>query len=251
MESAYTSPLPTSVGDLFALRAQRYKTNERTAMDNGISKNLQKLDEFLLTGNVSDEAMLLSELDGFLAGVIVCPDLIMPSTWMPAIWAGQPPVYDDMKQAQTINGLIMDHYNDIIESLNDGQYRPVYDIDTDDSILWETWAEGFAGASGLAPDAWHIFIKDQNKDIQTAFFMLARLGQLATYNRDLEPMDMDVELKKLASEIIPLHVETLHHARLSTTPQSPKPANQNQPKVGRNAPCPCGSGKKYKKCCLT
>ncbi len=24
----------------------------------------------------------------------------------------------------------------------------------------------------------------------------------------------------------------------------------NVPKVGRNAPCPCGSGKKYKKCCL-
>jgi len=22
------------------------------------------------------------------------------------------------------------------------------------------------------------------------------------------------------------------------------------PKVGRNAPCPCGSGKKYKNCCL-
>jgi hypothetical protein len=25
---------------------------------------------------------------------------------------------------------------------------------------------------------------------------------------------------------------------------------KNSPKVGRNAPCPCGSGKKYKKCCL-
>jgi hypothetical protein len=23
------------------------------------------------------------------------------------------------------------------------------------------------------------------------------------------------------------------------------------PKVGRNDPCPCGSGKKYKKCCLS
>ena len=22
------------------------------------------------------------------------------------------------------------------------------------------------------------------------------------------------------------------------------------PKIGRNLPCPCGSGKKYKKCCL-
>jgi SEC-C motif-containing protein len=24
---------------------------------------------------------------------------------------------------------------------------------------------------------------------------------------------------------------------------------RSQPKVGRNDPCPCGSGKKYKKCC--
>ena len=28
-----------------------------------------------------------------------------------------------------------------------------------------------------------------------------------------------------------------------------KPAKRSEPKVGRNAPCPCGSGKKYKKCC--
>ncbi|MFC1835200.1 preprotein translocase subunit SecA [Thermodesulfobacteriota bacterium] len=29
----------------------------------------------------------------------------------------------------------------------------------------------------------------------------------------------------------------------------PKPVRRKQKKVGRNAPCPCGSGKKYKKCC--
>lgn len=27
------------------------------------------------------------------------------------------------------------------------------------------------------------------------------------------------------------------------------PIRREQPKVGRNDPCPCGSGKKYKKCC--
>ncbi|MFC1868389.1 YchJ family protein [Thermodesulfobacteriota bacterium] len=32
------------------------------------------------------------------------------------------------------------------------------------------------------------------------------------------------------------------------TPKS-KPAVRQSPKIGRNAPCPCGSGKKYKKCC--
>ena len=28
-----------------------------------------------------------------------------------------------------------------------------------------------------------------------------------------------------------------------------KPVKRSEKKVGRNAPCPCGSGKKYKKCC--
>ena len=28
-----------------------------------------------------------------------------------------------------------------------------------------------------------------------------------------------------------------------------KPATRSAKKIGRNAPCPCGSGKKFKKCC--
>ncbi len=32
-------------------------------------------------------------------------------------------------------------------------------------------------------------------------------------------------------------------------PQAAKPIESGHPKVGRNDPCPCGSGKKYKKCC--
>ena len=33
--------------------------------------------------------------------------------------------------------------------------------------------------------------------------------------------------------------------------EAPKqqPKRNVEPKVGRNDPCPCGSGKKYKKCC--
>jgi preprotein translocase subunit SecA len=45
----------------------------------------------------------------------------------------------------------------------------------------------------------------------------------------------------------------------AATPESPRPARtggddvvkqvrRDEPKVGRNDPCPCGSGKKYKKC---
>ena len=32
--------------------------------------------------------------------------------------------------------------------------------------------------------------------------------------------------------------------------QNPPVTLQNKRKVGRNDPCPCGSGKKFKKCCI-
>jgi preprotein translocase subunit SecA len=32
-------------------------------------------------------------------------------------------------------------------------------------------------------------------------------------------------------------------------PKAPQPIRNDGPKVGRNDPCPCGSGRKYKKCC--
>jgi preprotein translocase subunit SecA len=30
---------------------------------------------------------------------------------------------------------------------------------------------------------------------------------------------------------------------------TPEPKKRKDSKVGRNSPCPCGSGKKFKKCC--
>ena len=32
-------------------------------------------------------------------------------------------------------------------------------------------------------------------------------------------------------------------------PAARRPQQREEPKVGRNDPCPCGSGQKYKKCC--
>ena len=41
------------------------------------------------------------------------------------------------------------------------------------------------------------------------------------------------------------------HKRAGVTDQNIQPAEPvKKKKIGRNEPCPCGSGKKYKKCCL-
>ncbi len=44
------------------------------------------------------------------------------------------------------------------------------------------------------------------------------------------------------------HVHGPHCAHGHHHPQAP--VVRAGPKVGRNDPCPCGSGKKHKKCCL-
>ena len=38
------------------------------------------------------------------------------------------------------------------------------------------------------------------------------------------------------------------HMNLNGTPKE-TPYKRSNPKINRNAPCPCGSGKKHKKCC--
>ena len=52
------------------------------------------------------------------------------------------------------------------------------------------------------------------------------------------------------------HVETAIFGRedgkwvyVGQVPEKGQPIRREQPKVGRNDPCPCGSGKKFKKCC--
>ena len=39
------------------------------------------------------------------------------------------------------------------------------------------------------------------------------------------------------------------HSNLTGPESGSTPKHRTVEKIGRNAPCPCGSGKKYKKCC--
>ena len=221
-------------------------------MSDTLSRKLRRLDDFLRSDAVGDEAMLLSELDGFLAGLIICPDMIMPSEWLPIVWGDDDgPIFDGVEQAQTISSLIMDHYNDIIRDLDRSQYRPIYDGDPDDPSLCDLWLDGFGHAMRLRPEAWQVYAHENDADLQRAMFVLGRLKVLATLSpQDITPLAIDEELEKLAPDLIPAHVEVLHQARLARAKPGSLAANENRPKVGRNEPCPCGSGKKFKKCCM-
>jgi len=63
--------------------------------------------------------------------------------------------------------------------------------------------------------------------------------------------DMADSLFEAASELIPQEEVEQFRKRQEKHYIDPTPSEpvRTEPKIGRNEPCPCGSGKKYKKCC--
>jgi len=62
----------------------------------------------------------------------------------------------------------------------------------------------------------------------------------------------DGEVEKI-QRAVTRNVRAIHAywlARRSEHESVVRPVRQSEARVGRNDPCPCGSGKKYKKCCL-
>jgi uncharacterized protein len=217
-----------------------------------IPRRLKLLEKKLANLPADSDAMLVSELDGFLAGILVCPDLIMPGEWLPLVWGGDEdaePVFENAHQAEQLVGLVMEHYNATAHDLQSGRYVPVFEVDTrHDDVLWELWIEGFETAMQLRPESWGPLLQS-DEDTRTALAGLILLTRINQGDSGL-PDDEIQELTEKAPDLIAAWVEILNAWRVSqhlgSQPATPAPSFG---KVGRNDPCPCGSGKKYKKCC--
>ena len=214
--------------------------------------HLERLDQALADLPDACEAMLLSELDGFLAGVIVSPELVGPGEWLKRIWGGDGedtlPAFDDLNGVQRFIDLVMRHYNDIVRALDrPGAYAPIFEVDTrHDETLWELWIDGFARAMDLRPQGWQRIVDSGDED---AIAVLAGIAALIAIERGESELDEEeiAAFDAEAPDALGDWVEILHawrraHDRVQAAPIA-------RPKVGRNDPCPCGSGRKYKKCC--
>lgn len=206
---------------------------------------LDELDDILL--NQFDDGMLLSELDGYLTGLIVSPDLVPPSRWLKPVWGDAPPPFEDAAAMQRFLDLMMAHHNALLESLNaPGGYEPILDTDPrTGEILWEMWVDGFTAAMKLAPAGWNRIRASDDAGAKTALTGIIELA--AVSDGPIQPdEDEQQHWDRQATAFIPIWVQLLHEWRLENDANRP---GAGHAKVGRNDPCPCGSGKKYKKCC--
>lgn len=216
------------------------------------SPRLRRLDGALANLPAESEAMLLSDLDGYLAGVIVCPDLVPPAEWLPLVWSadGSETPFADEEEARWYAELVLDHRDRLRQALDAGRHAPFFEIDArHDEVMWELWIEGFAAAVNLRPLSWAAIAASGDAEAVAAMEGMDTLVRIARDESDLDRAEID-RLTQDAPALIPewtLRLNAWRREHRGTADDATVPAPSA--KIGRNDPCPCGSGKKYKKCC--
>lgn len=215
-----------------------------------------QLDEFL--GRVPDGPIQNVEaLDGFFAAVICCPDLIGIDEYMPYLLnigsLHELTYFANDKEAKQFDTLVCRCWNHVSHQIIDkGVFIPFVLVDEDGKYQANDWAQGFLRGTGLRHEIWVDLVKNvQGRDYMIPIWALA-------YEHDENP-----EMRPFAEPVSDQQREDLYIAAASSVMgiykyflkqrsryQRPyETITQSVRKTGRNAPCPCGSGRKFKQCC--
>jgi uncharacterized protein len=202
---------------------------------------------FLTSPAAPATAMRPVELEGYLTGIIVAPDLIPPSVWLDCLWGDAELPFDEIGDLQAALDSVMAFYNATIERIDSEgpAWRPMF-FDANgaaDLDKTTTWVRGFWQAMSFMPAAWSALAEDERTQLLVEPF--------ATFIeiKDIPLPDNIEEIRRNSADLIPRVLPTL---RKLAQIRSADPANRvsrRAAKTGRNDTCPCGSGKKYKRCC--
>lgn len=219
---------------------------------------LDELDDFLASPEMEERSMDVSMLEGYLTAIVIGPQVVLPSQWLPWVWdreEGQADAaFDSLDQANRIMNLLMRFMNGIARSF-------IHDPASFEAIYWREahwgaaeWCEGFLLGTQFNDDAWSALWVGK-PGLATPFL---RLGTDEGLEISRKAGDADRWMEAVEPALVEIHA--FWKDRRGTLPAGISgddfhlggqrtPATRTTPKVGRNDPCPCGSGKKFKKCC--
>ena len=203
----------------------------------------------------NNRSMNLEQLDGLLAALICGPNLVRPSEYLPKI-LGEEFVFEDTSVLQEFLSLIMRHWNAIADALNSGEiYLPLLLEDENGIAHGNDWAIGFLRGMEFGKEDWALLLDDEDEGGSLVpIFALAN-----EHNPDPKMRPYKDPISTELRETLIVHAAAgatqiyrhfkakrlLDHDPLGNMPTF----RRKTPKIGRNDPCPCGSGKKFKQCC--
>lgn len=227
-----------------------------------------ELDDLLAATPAPLQPVDVMMLDGFICGVLVQPLLIEPAAWLPHVFdIDAQPLPDEVDAAwqARITELILRRHAALKRTLGEeGWFDPLI-LEFDDaqppadsgpetlaglSPISQTlmpWVAGFQHAALCFPD-----LSEMPDD--AVMSALARLYRhlpaetdeereiLAIVERERPLATLEDAIEELVVTVADLYDLTSKQRYKVET------VRRDAPKLGRNDPCPCGSGKKYKHC---
>ena len=82
------------------------------------SVSLDELADFLNSDRAPPGCMDLSELDGFLAGLVAGPEVVPEDEWLVEVWDNEEPDYADAAEQGAVEQAILDRYGTIEAGLD-------------------------------------------------------------------------------------------------------------------------------------
>ncbi|MEE9494626.1 MAG: UPF0149 family protein [Gammaproteobacteria bacterium] len=196
-----------------------------------------------------DESILdVSELDGYFSALACSPDIIIPSKWVPFLWGGefQSPEWQSIEEATQFTEAIMALYNNVMQSFQDNEYEPLFlynRVEEKEYTVVDEWCNGFLRGLRL----WGHMDPDDMQVLEKSLYPIRLFATEEGFDA-LKSMN-HAEIVRQQNTIEPL-IQQLHKHFFKLRGKDKNTFVRETPKVGRNDPCPCGSGKKFKRCCL-
>ena len=213
-----------------------------------------------------DGAMNVAELEGFLFGIALTPDVIFISEYMPEIFGNEEPIFESQEEMSLFVENLMKGFNDYIDAAENQKFKILVDVIKDEDLTDEymaeisDWAKGLFSAFKMRPEIWFPNPEDlkkpsKEKELYTYFlgiiFSAAYPDTLNEYLVQEDNVDKKLIYKPIprAAEALKAVGEMLLDERKIKFKENLNKTQNKKEKIGRNDLCPCGSGKKYKKCC--
>lgn len=188
-------------------------------------------------------------LHGFFTGLICAPTLIMPSKYLPIVWGkNNEPTFQSMEEVMRFHTTCSKLWNLIADNLHN-KVAGSFPIPVDNTHTLLDWLTGFQYATWCAPDDWQLLAKD--KEACHLLALIISMQQKYTEDKYIE-LDKDdvIWLAKCIRYIYDFFYSLRMEYNSKPTNSDSQTNLSTSTKIKRNELCPCGSGKKYKKCCL-
>ena len=221
---------------------------------------LNELEDMLF--EIDEDALTIPELHGFLSAVIIGPEVVPPGVWLSYVFnsEGEMPVFSSIEEANDVCGIVINYYNQIIHDMDTDTYVPVFSIkrrNNKDVLDPVSWCFNFAEGVLLTEEAW-LSEEDETLDALMLpiyyFVNPEEFGSISRYPSGRKRRGFDQQMMELIPRSV-LSIRNYWREKSYGSEETQRkgriiPFNQNdQKEPGRNVPCPCGSGKKYKFCC--